>query len=124
RSTVAIGNGRPRSRSGRAVGLDLRRIDVLEGRKAVPEFPRKSDGRRAFTVEFKRGVVRQLLKGEKTLARAVLRLDMQPSVVQQWKRRFDAGARVGHSEVHGRNADPARHIVGLATDNVRTKAAG
>jgi hypothetical protein len=29
------------------------------------EFPRKSDGRRVFTVEFKRGVVQQLLKGEK-----------------------------------------------------------
>ncbi len=25
-----------------------------------------------------------------------------------------------HSEVHGRNADPARHMVGLATDDVRT----
>jgi hypothetical protein len=32
------------------------------------EFPRKSDGRRVFTVEFKRGVVQQLLKGERTLA--------------------------------------------------------
>ena len=32
------------------------------------EFPRKSDGRGVFTVEFKRGVVQQLLKGEKTLA--------------------------------------------------------
>ena len=31
-------------------------------------FPRKSDGRRVFTVEFKRGVVQQLLKGERTLA--------------------------------------------------------
>jgi predicted enzyme related to lactoylglutathione lyase len=34
-----------------------------------------------------------------------------------------------HSQVHGRNADPARHMVGLATDDVRTdwkrlKAAG
>ena len=34
-----------------------------------------------------------------------------------------------HSEVHGRNADPARHMVGLATDYVRAdwqrlKAAG
>ena len=34
-----------------------------------------------------------------------------------------------HSEVHGRNGDPARHMVGLATDDVRTdwtrlKAAG
>jgi predicted enzyme related to lactoylglutathione lyase len=25
-----------------------------------------------------------------------------------------------HSEVHGRNADPARHMVGLTTDDVRT----
>src|SRR5258707_7281161 len=25
-----------------------------------------------------------------------------------------------HSEVHGRNADPARHMLGLATDDVRT----
>src|SRR5262247_299131 len=34
-----------------------------------------------------------------------------------------------HSEVHGRNADPARHMVGLSTDDVdadtkRLKAAG
>jgi len=34
-----------------------------------------------------------------------------------------------HSEVHGRNADPARHMVGLATDDVdsdckRLKSAG
>src|SRR5712692_1816765 len=34
-----------------------------------------------------------------------------------------------HSQVHGRNADPARHMVGLATDDVaedwkRLKAAG
>ena len=34
-----------------------------------------------------------------------------------------------HSEVHGRNGDPARHMVGLPTDDVRTdwkrlKAAG
>ena len=32
------------------------------------EFPRKSDGRRVFTVEFKRGVVERIAKGEKTLA--------------------------------------------------------
>ena len=37
------------------------------------EFPRKSDGRRVFTVEFKRGVVQQLLKGEKTLAEVLAR---------------------------------------------------
>jgi transposase len=56
------------------------------------EFPRKSDGRRVFTVEFKRGVVQQLLKSEKTLAEVSRELDIQPSVVRQWKRRFEAGA--------------------------------
>ncbi len=56
------------------------------------EFPRESDGRRVFTVEFKRGVVQQLLKGEKTLAEVSRELDIQPSVVRQWKRRVDAGA--------------------------------
>src|SRR5437867_3941811 len=56
------------------------------------EFPRKSDGRRVFTVEFKRGVVQQLLKCEKTLAEVSRELDIQPSVVRQWKRRFEAGA--------------------------------
>src|SRR5262249_28918090 len=29
-----------------------------------------------------------------------------------------------HSEVHGRNADPARHMVGLATDDVRGDGSG
>jgi hypothetical protein len=57
----------------------------------MDEFPRKSDGRRVFTVEFKRGVVRQLLKGDKTLAEVSRELDIQPSVVRQWKRRFEAG---------------------------------
>ena len=47
------------------------------------EFPRKSDGRRVFTVEFKRGVVQQLLKGEKTLAEVSRELDIQPSVARQ-----------------------------------------
>src|SRR5687768_10763687 len=49
-------------------------------------------GRRVFTVEFKWGVVRQLLKGDKTLAEVSRELDIQPSVVRQWKRRFEAGA--------------------------------
>ena len=40
----------------------------------------------------KRGVVQQLLKGEKTLAEVSRELDIQPSVVRQWKRRFEAGA--------------------------------
>jgi transposase-like protein len=43
-------------------------------------------------VEFKRGVVQQLLKGEKTLAEVSRERDIQPRVVRQWKRRFEAGA--------------------------------
>ena len=43
-------------------------------------------------MEFKRGVVQQLLKGDKTLAEVSRALDIQPSVVRQWKRRFEAGA--------------------------------
>jgi transposase len=43
-------------------------------------------------VEFKRGVVQQLLKGEKNLTEVSRELDIQPSVVRQWKRRFEAGA--------------------------------
>jgi transposase-like protein len=33
-----------------------------------------------------------LLKGEKTLAEVSRELDIQPSAVRQWKRRFEAGA--------------------------------
>lgn len=56
------------------------------------DFPRKSDGRRVFTVEFKRTVVQQILKGEKTLAEVARELDIQPSVIRQGKRRVEAGA--------------------------------
>ena len=43
------------------------------------DFARKSDGRRIFTIEFKRGIVQQLVKGEKTLAEVSRELDIQPS---------------------------------------------
>lgn len=56
------------------------------------DFPRKADGRRIFTVEFKRGVVQQILKDEKTLAEVARELDIQPAVLREWKRRFEAGA--------------------------------
>src|SRR5690242_1523760 len=55
--------------------------------------PRKADGRRVFTVEFKRGVVQQLVKGEKTLAEVARELDIQPRVIRQWTRRVEAGAK-------------------------------
>ena len=56
------------------------------------DFPRKADGRRIFTVEFKRGVVQQIVKGEKTLAEVSRALDIQPTVIRQWKRRVESGA--------------------------------
>jgi transposase-like protein len=41
------------------------------------DFARKSDGRRIFTVEFKRGIVQQLVKGEKTRAEVSQELDQE-----------------------------------------------
>ena len=38
------------------------------------------------------GIVQQLGKGEKTLAEVSRELDIQPSVIRQWKRRMEAGA--------------------------------
>jgi transposase len=57
------------------------------------EFPRKADGRRIFTAEFKRGIVQQLAKGEKTLAEVSHEFDIQPSVIREWTHRVEAGAK-------------------------------
>src|SRR5215831_2991237 len=64
------------------------------GRRRGPmgEFPRKADGRRVFTPEFKRNVVQQIQKGEKTLAELSRELDIYPTVIRTWKRRYEAGA--------------------------------
>ncbi len=54
------------------------------------DFPRKADGRRIFTAEFKRGMVQQLLKGEKTLAEVSRELERAPGsrrVSGKWERR-------------------------------------
>jgi transposase len=56
------------------------------------EFPRKADGRRIFSAEFKREVVQQLLKGEKTIAELSREFDVSPTIVRNWKRRYESGA--------------------------------
>lgn len=56
------------------------------------EFPRKADGRRMFTAEFKRETVQRLLNEEKTLAELSRELDIQPAVIRNWKRRYESGA--------------------------------
>src|SRR6185503_21233548 len=54
--------------------------------------PRKSDGRRVFSTEFKRTAVQRILTGEKTVAELSRELDISPSVVRNWKRFAEAGA--------------------------------
>jgi len=53
--------------------------------------PRKADGRRVFSAEFKRTQVQRILTGEKTLAELSRELDISPSVVRNWKRQFETG---------------------------------
>jgi transposase len=56
------------------------------------EFPRKADGRRVFTPEFKLSVVQRIQKGEKTLAELSRELDIYLTVILTLKRRYEAGA--------------------------------
>ena len=56
------------------------------------EFARKADGRRIFTPDFKREVVQQILKDEKTLAELSREYDITPTVIRDWKRRYESGA--------------------------------
>jgi transposase len=80
----------PRNRSGH-IGTRwfVGRPSEVEGPRAYATSGDEYKGilltqRGVFTVEFKRGVVQQLLKGEKTLAEVSRELDIQPSVVRQW----------------------------------------
>ena len=56
------------------------------------DFPRKADGRRIFTPEFKRETVQRILGGEKTIAELTRELDISPTVIRNWKRRYETGA--------------------------------
>src|SRR5437867_13309611 len=56
------------------------------------EHPRKADGRRVFSTEFKRTTVQRILTGEKTLAELSRELDISPSVIRNWTRFAEAGA--------------------------------
>lgn len=56
------------------------------------EFPRKADGRRVFSAEFKRETVQRVLNGEKTIAELSREFDVSPTVIRHWKRRYESGA--------------------------------
>ena len=51
--------------------------------------PRKADGRRVFSAEFKRTTVQRILTGEKTMAELSRELDIAPSVIRNWARRSE-----------------------------------
>jgi transposase len=61
------------------------RLAVME------EFPRKADGRRVFSVAFKRETVARITSGEKTLAELSRELGISPSVVRNWMRLVERG---------------------------------
>ena len=72
---------RPTDRGHRVLG---HRPDPLRNHGLFFHGSRTAD---AFSLwAFKRGVVQQLLKGDQTLAEVSRELDIQPSVVRQWKR--------------------------------------
>ena len=52
---------------------------------------RKADGRRIFSVEFKRQAVGRVVSGEKTLAELSRELEVQPSVLRNWMRLVERG---------------------------------
>ncbi len=54
--------------------------------------PRKADGRRVFSPDFKQATVQRILTGEKTMAELSRELDIAPSVIRNWKRHYEAGA--------------------------------
>lgn len=56
------------------------------------EIRRAADGRRLFSAAFKREQIERVVRGEMTLAGLSRELDVSPSVVRRWKRRYEQGA--------------------------------
>jgi transposase-like protein len=63
----------------------------------MTRIPRKSDGRRIFTVEFKREQIGRVLRGELTVAELSRKLGIAPSLLQRWKRSVPQGAVLADS---------------------------
>ena len=51
----------------------------------MDRIPRKADGRRVFTAEFKRAQIDRILRGETTLGELSREMDISRSVLQRWK---------------------------------------
>jgi transposase-like protein len=52
----------------------------------MARFPRKADGRRIFTADFKQEQIGRVLRGELTIAELSRRMGIAPSLLQRWKR--------------------------------------
>lgn len=55
------------------------------------DFPRKADGRRIFSVDFKRETVERITSGERTLAELSRELEIAPAVLRNWMRLVERG---------------------------------
>jgi transposase-like protein len=60
----------------------------------MARFPRKSDGRRIFTSQFKREQIGRVLRGELTLADLSRKLSIAPSLLQRWKNVMSPGRAI------------------------------
>jgi transposase-like protein len=60
----------------------------------MTRIPRKSDGRRIFTAEFKQEQIGRVLSGELTVAELSRKLGVARSLLQRWKRLAPQGAEI------------------------------
>jgi transposase len=77
----------------------------------MAEFARKADGRRVFTVDFKRETVARIVSGEKTLAELSRELGISPSVLRNWMRLVDRGGTTAVAA--GEEVVPVSQVRGL-----------
>jgi len=73
--------------------------------------PRKSDGRRIFTAEFKREQIERVTRGDLTLAELGRKLGIAQSLLHRWKRNALEGT-AGSEESRAY----VRSVAGLRTD--------
>jgi transposase-like protein len=80
----------------------------------MARIPRKSDGRRIFTAEFKRDQIARVLRGELTISKLSRKLGIAPSLLHRWKRLMpDSGSTNGvadGSSTSVSNLGTARYI--------------
>jgi len=74
----------------------------------MAEFSWKADGRRIFTVDFKRETVGRIVSGEKTLAELSRELGISPSILRNWMRLVERGGTTAVAA--GEDVVPARRV--------------